>query len=127
MKIDTTRGTFEEIIAGCSPEMAAIAIRLRETIAGVCPDAVEVPRPGERHSEYGIERQQGPGIFAYICPLKDYIRLGFYYGGSLPDPARLLVGEGKRLRHIKIYSLADAGRPEIADLLRAAVIERQQT
>ncbi|MGE5224760.1 MAG: DUF1801 domain-containing protein [Omnitrophica WOR_2 bacterium] len=85
-----------------------------------------MPRPGEQHAGYGIGLNKQTEIFAYICLLKDYVRLGFYYGGTLPDPARLLVGEGKRLRHIKIYSLEEAARPEIADLIKAAVEERQK-
>jgi hypothetical protein len=86
----------------------------------------EVPRPGEQHVGYGIGIKKQTEIFAYICPLKDYVRLGFYYGGLLPDPSKLLVGEGKRLRHIKIHSLDEAERPEIRDLIHEAVVERQR-
>jgi hypothetical protein len=126
MKIDTSRGTFEEIIADSSPHIAQIAKRLRDRIAEVYPDVTEIPRPGEQNAGYGIGSQKQAEIFGYICPLKDYVRLGFYYGNALPDPAKLLVGEGKRLRHIKIYNLAEAERPEIGVFLQAAVAERQQ-
>ncbi len=101
-------------------------MRLRDRINEVYPDVTEVPRPGEQHAGYGIGPKAITEIFAYICPLKDYVRLGFYYGGWLPDPAKLLVGEGKRLRHVKIYSLEEAERPEVADLIRAAVEERKK-
>ena len=59
--------------------------------------------------------------------MKDYVRLGFYYGGALPDPRKKLVGEGKRLRHIKIYSLVEVDRPEVRRLLAAAIQERKKT
>jgi hypothetical protein len=59
--------------------------------------------------------------------LKDYVRLGFYYGGGLPDSKKRLVGEGKRLRHIKIHSLVEADRPEVRRLLVAAIQERKKT
>jgi hypothetical protein len=106
--------------------MAEIASRLRELMAEVYPDVIEVPRPAEQHAGYGIGASKANEIFGYICPLKEYVRLGFYYGVALPDPKKLLVGEGKRLRHIKIRSLADAGRSEIRDLLAAAVEERMK-
>ncbi len=126
MNIDTSRGTFEDVMAGSSQQIARIAQRLRDRIQEVYPDVTEVPRPGEQHAGYGIGPPKQTEIFAYICPLKDYVRLGFYYGSSLPDSARLLEGEGKRLRHIKIYSLEEAERMEIGDLIQAAIAERQQ-
>jgi hypothetical protein len=61
----------------------------------------------------------------YICPLKDYVRLGFMFGTHLDDPEQLLVGEGKRLRHIKIGSLAEAGNPALRPLVEAAWAEAQ--
>jgi hypothetical protein len=44
---------------------------------------------------------------------------------SLPDPAGLLAGTGKNMRHIRIDTLADVARPEVAELLRAAKAERE--
>ena len=126
MHLDNSRGSFEDVVRTGSPEMAALAYRLRELIVHVYPDVIEVPRPAEHHAGYGIGTGKGSGIFAYICPIKDYVRLGFYYGGQLADPKKLLVGTGKRLRHIKMYRLADAEHPEVRRILRAAVRERQK-
>ena len=127
MQIDSSRGTFEEVVGNTAPEVAAIAYRLRELIISVYPDVTEVPRPAEQHAEYGIGLNLATEIFGYLCPMKDYVRLGFYYGGTLPDPRKRLVGEGKRLRHIKIYSLGEADRPEIRRLVVAAIQERKKT
>lgn len=38
----------------------------------------------------------------------------------LPDPERLLVGSGKRMRHIKIRSLQESENPAITSLLAQA-------
>ncbi len=126
MRLDTSRGTFEDVIRRSNPSIAAIACRLRDIIAEVYPDVVEVPRPDEQHASYGVGPNKVTEIFGYICPMKDYVRLGFYYGGALPDPNGLLVGTGKRLRHIKMYSMADADRPEVRRLIKAAVQERKK-
>jgi hypothetical protein len=56
----------------------------------------------------------------YICPMKDNVRLGFMWGGQLPDPEAILEGEGKRLRHIKVRTMTEAGRPALKRLVRAA-------
>ena len=58
--------------------------------------------------------------------MKEYVRLGFYYGGELADPAHLLVGEGKRLRHVKVRMLAEAGQPALEQLVRAAWANPQE-
>ncbi len=41
----------------------------------------------------------------YIAPHKNYVRLGFFNGATMPDPQNLLQGTGKKLRHIKIHNL----------------------
>ena len=126
MHTDTSRGTFNDVIRNSPAPMAAIARRLRRLIVDIYPDVVEVPRPAEQHASYGVGSKKDNEIFGYICPMTDYVRLGFYYGGTLPDPKGLLQGEGKRLRHIKIYSRSEVDRPEIRRLLKAAVQERKK-
>jgi hypothetical protein len=124
MKVDKSRGTFRDVIREHSPQVKKIAQYLRRLTAGVHPDAIEVPRPAENHASYAIGSGRPSEVFAYICPLKDYVRFGFYYGGELPDPEALLVGSGKRLRHVKLYTLEQAERPAIRALLAAAVAQR---
>ena len=43
----------------------------------------------------------------WIQPHKDYVRLGFFNGATMPDPENLLEGTGKKLRHIKVHNLTD--------------------
>jgi len=31
-----------------------------------------------------------------------HVNVGFFQGAALPDPARLLEGAGKRMRHVKL-------------------------
>jgi hypothetical protein len=39
----------------------------------------------------------------------------------LPDPAGLLEGTGKSLRHVKVRTMEDLRRPELKNLILAAV------
>jgi len=126
MHTDTSRGTFEDVIRNSKLPVAAIAHKLRNLIAEVYPDVVEVPRPAEQHVGYGVGPDKITQIFGYICPMPEYVRLGFYYGAALPDPKRVLEGAGKRLRHIEIYLLSDVEGPEVRQLLKAAVQERKK-
>ena len=126
MKTDKTRGTFQDVIRGHSPTVTRLARYLRQVIADASPDVVEVPRPKENHADYALGTTNPAEVFGYICPLGEYVRLGFFYGGALSDPQHLLVGSGKRLRHVKLYSLQDAERPAIRRLIEAAIAERNQ-
>ena len=56
----------------------------------------------------------------YVTVFEKHMNLGFFYGGFLDDPERLLVGSGKRMRHIKIRSLQESDTPAIKRLLEQA-------
>lgn len=125
MQTDTRLGTFVEVISGAVKGVQAIAIRLRQIIDEIHPDCVEVPRPGESAAAYGLGPKKMSEAYAYIMPQKTYVNLGFFYGASLSDPANLLEGSGKAMRHIKVYTLEQADNPEIRALLSESIQERK--
>lgn len=63
----------------------------------------------------------------YIAAQRNYVRLGFYFGGHLPDPSHRLEGTGKRMRHVKIRTVEEAGNPELSELVSQAWIEAAGT
>jgi hypothetical protein len=44
----------------------------------------------------------GDAPFGYVNVLTSHVNVGFFHGAALPDPARLLQGAGKRMRHVKL-------------------------
>jgi hypothetical protein len=44
----------------------------------------------------------GDAAFAYVNVFTSHVNLGFFQGAALPDPARLLEGNGKFMRHVKL-------------------------
>ena len=40
--------------------------------------------------------------FSYVDAFKAHVNVGFFHGASLPDPAGLLEGSGKYMRHVKL-------------------------
>jgi hypothetical protein len=123
---DTKYGTFAALMDIAVPGMRPIARRLRQIVADVDPDTVEVVRLGDRVATYGIGPKKMSEGYAYIMPHKNWVNLGFYMGAELPDPAGLLEGTGKKLRHVKVRSVEDAERPEIRALIERALAERKQ-
>jgi len=54
----------------------------------------------------------------YIAPhRKGYVNFRFFFGARVPDPTKLLPGEGKRLRLVKIWSVDEAKNPALAKLV----------
>ena len=44
----------------------------------------------------------GNAPFAYVNVFTSHANAGFFHGSSLPDPAHLLEGTGKSMRHVKL-------------------------
>jgi hypothetical protein len=40
--------------------------------------------------------------FAYVNAFTAHVNVGFFHGAALPDPAGLLEGTGKYMRHVKV-------------------------
>jgi len=44
----------------------------------------------------------GDAPFGYVNVFTSHVNVGFFHGASLPDPAGLLEGTGKSMRHVKL-------------------------
>src|ERR1700692_3132562 len=44
----------------------------------------------------------GDAPFGYVNVFTSHVNVGFFQGAALADPARLLQGTGKRMRHVKL-------------------------
>jgi hypothetical protein len=44
----------------------------------------------------------GDAPFGYVNVFTAHVNVGFFQGAALPDPAGLLEGSGKRMRHVKL-------------------------
>lgn len=58
--------------------------------------------------------------FAYVGSFSGHATVGFFHGAALPDPAALLQGSGKFMRHVKIVPGRSLDRPAIEALITAA-------
>jgi hypothetical protein len=51
------------------------------------------------------------------------VGLSFYYGATLPNPGKILLGSGNQNRFIRLESAATLAKPEVEALLRAAAAQ----
>ena len=62
----------------------------------------------------------GDAAFAYVHVFTTHVNVGFYQGAMLPDPKRLLQGEGKRMRHLKLRPEEPVDEAALTRLIHAA-------
>lgn len=59
------------------------------------PDVTELLHDG--HPTACVE----DGAFGYVNVFTSHVNIGFFHGASFEDPARLLEGGGRFMRHVK--------------------------
>ena len=62
----------------------------------------------------------GDAPFAYVNVFTSHVNVGFFHGAALPDPARLLEGDGKSMRHVKLRPGAATNAAALSRLIETA-------
>jgi hypothetical protein len=91
-----------------------LAWRWFEEMRGCGPDVREVLHDG--HPTACVE----DAAFAYVNAFRSHANVGFFFGAELDDPAGLLEGTGKRMRHVKLRGAEDVNAAALAELIAAA-------
>ncbi len=111
---------LREFLAMDSRPVAPLALALRQIVLDEVPEAREQLF---RNHPSALWYGRGPAMkqmALYIAMASRHVNLGFCHGASLPDPAGVLEGDGKAMRHIKFRSEADLQRPFVRAYVRAA-------
>ena len=62
----------------------------------------------------------GDAAFGYVDAFRDHANVGFFFGAALDDPAGLLEGTGKRVRHVKLRWAQQVNEAALGELILAA-------
>ena len=62
----------------------------------------------------------GDAAFGYVNAFTAHVNVGFFLGARLADPAGLLEGTGKYMRHVKLRPGSEIDREALAALIQAA-------
>lgn len=62
----------------------------------------------------------GDAAFAYVDVFKAHVNVGFFQGAELPDPASLLQGTGKFMRHTKLKPEVAVDEASLTALIKSA-------
>src|ERR1700720_228493 len=136
MKTRTTKvalqsGTSEEQLASFidkfDPKHAALIRSVRKALRNRLPTANELVYDNYNFFVIGYCSTERPSdCVVSIAAGAHGVGLSFYYGASLPDPHRLLLGSGSQNRFIRLESVATLTRPEVAELIAAAIAQAKR-
>jgi hypothetical protein len=68
----------------------------------------------------------GDAAFGYVNVFKAHVNVGFFRGAEIADPARLLEGTGKFMRHVKLRSASVVDDTALTKLIKTAYTDMQE-
>ena len=67
----------------------------------------------------------GEAAFGYVNAFRAHVNVGFFRGAALDDPAGLLEGTGKFMRHVKLIPGRDVDHAALERLIAIAYTDMQ--
>jgi hypothetical protein len=68
----------------------------------------------------------GDAAFAYVDAFTAHVNVGFFHGAELADPAGLLGGTGKYMRHVKLRPDRDVDAMALTRLVESAYADMKR-
>ncbi|TMF35790.1 MAG: DUF1801 domain-containing protein [Chloroflexi bacterium] len=122
----TLDADVDRLLAEHPPELQAIERALRATIRREFPEAVEQVDFGNKLIAFGRSMKMRGLLFAIIAH-KTWVNLQLADGAELPDPDGIIEGTGKRIRHVKVRSVADASSVPFVRAIRAQLAAHSES
>jgi len=101
-------------------ELANLARHWFDALRGCGPDVRELLHDG--HPTACV----GDAAFGYVNAFTSHVNVGFFKGAELADPAGLLQGTGKSMRHVKLRPGEDVNEAALRSLIEAAHADMQR-
>jgi hypothetical protein len=108
------RINLDQYLSSYNGEISLIAQDLRNMILELVPDMDEVIKWKNLFYEKN-------GFVCAIVLHKDHVNLQFARGTEINDPAKMLEGTGKKIRHVKIYNSNQINTEQLKNLIIEAV------
>ncbi len=112
-------------IAKFDPKLTRVIRACRSALRKRFPSAIEIVYDNYNFFVigYSATRRSSDCIVSLVANSKG-VGLSFYYGATLKDPNKILLGSGNQNRFIRLeQGAATLARPEVQDLIDAAVAQ----
>jgi hypothetical protein len=123
-EIHESLGKLSDLFAAANKETLPILKKAHKLLLEIHPEAVIVPRLGEKSISYGLGPKKNSEAYCYLIAYKTHVNLGFFHGSRLGTDD-LLEGTGPLMRHLKLTSVEDIGKPVVQRLIKAALKDRR--
>jgi hypothetical protein len=100
-----------------NPELGGIARAWFEEMRKCGEDVTELLHDG--HPTACV----ADAAFGYVNVFTSHVNIGFFHGASLSDPARVLQGSGRFMRHVKARPESLPDEAALKALIRAAYVD----
>jgi hypothetical protein len=110
---------LDSLMGQYSPEIQEIALQARQRVKKIAPPALEKVYLGWRVVNFSLDGKM-KGTFLSIGPTKNYVNLYFHQGSDLDDQHGLLIGTGKKMRHVTIRNVKDLTQTKLKALIKTA-------
>lgn len=97
-----------------NPELRLLAERWFKQLRQSGPDVLELMHDGAPTACIG------DAALGYVNVYTRHVNIGFFRGAFLEDPAKLLEGTGKRMRHVKLRPGVEIDSAALEQLIAAA-------
>jgi hypothetical protein len=111
-----------------SPTVRDVYRALRSLVREVAPDATEQFDLPDRLLAFGFGPPGGIRLKSQaigLIPHSAHVNVQLADGADLNDPAGIVEGTGKRVRHVKCRSVDDVRRPALRSLLEEQAARRR--
>jgi hypothetical protein len=122
MKRKTPKQELDGFLSKFTPETASLARKILLKMRSRLPGAHELVYDNYNALAigFGPTERASDAIFS-IAVFPRWVSLFFLQGANLKDPAKLLKGGGKRVRHIVLEDEATLDRPAVHALMKQAL------
>jgi hypothetical protein len=111
--------TVDAYVKTLPPQTQQIVNKLRALVAEASPEVTET-------FKWAQPVYEANGPFAYIKAHKGHVNFGFWRGAAFTEPNVKLEGDGSRMRHLKITSMADIDDKVFKTLIQVGVLLNTQ-
>lgn len=109
------------------PKNAALIRSVRKVLRERLPTANELVYDNYNFFVIGYCSTERPSdCILSIAAGANGVGLSFYHGATLADPHKLVLGSGSQNRFIRIESAATLARPEVKELVAAAIAQAER-
>lgn len=123
-KSPTATAQLAAFIGRFEPSVATVIRGARARLRRELPTAIELVYDNYNFFVIGYcAEPRASTCIVSLAASTNGVALSFYYGATLPDPEKLLLGSGKQNRFVRLASAATLAQPGVQALIRAAVAQ----